>query len=167
MTDALILPVWPPESDVAFFGAACQFFNEWRALGYDNPGAIAMTTQAEFEAAFKSSARGDSDTAVNDYQDHMDRVLAILKATGTDLRTETSIHKIVAAAAWELDNTHTKARAAIKAATTAYDASAAACEYFEVAGAANAMARRGLGAERWAAWFAKNPDMLAKYPAEA
>lgn len=166
MTDALTLPVWPPATYTPFWTSALQFYSEWFRLYGSANLAIAMVTNAEFESAFKSGARGDNDEAFNDYQDHIDRVLAILKATGIDLRTETSIPRIVEAANWELSNTHAKARDAILAATSAHDAAMAACIYFEGAGAPNAAERRGLGADRWETWFAEHKDELAAFDPE-
>jgi hypothetical protein len=166
MTNTLTLPVWPPASNV-FFARAAQCYNAWRDLGVSIPFALAMTTQAEFESAFKANAVGDHHTAYNFYQDHWNpRGEAILAATGIDLRTETSIKAIVAAAWWELNHTETKARDAIAAATNARDASVVACTLFEGAGAPAAAERRGLGAERWAVWIMKNQAFVAANPAQ-
>jgi hypothetical protein len=58
-------------------------------------------------------------------------------------------------------STSRNARDAILAATTAHDASIAACTFFEGAGAANAAERRGLGADRWQAWAGPSPSNAA------
>lgn len=160
------LPVWPPVGH-PFFTKAAQVYNAWKALGVSNPFALAMTTQAEFESAFQSSAVGDQGTAYNIYQWHwVPRGQSILAATGIDVRTETSLSRIVSAAWWELNHTETKARDAIAAATTAHDASVAACTLFEGAGAPMAAERRGVGAERWATWIDKNASFVTVNPAK-
>src|ERR1035437_9088542 len=98
MTDALTLPVWPPAANY-FFNRAAQTYNAWIALGVSVPFAIAMVTNAEFESAFKWNAVGDHDQAFNFYQWHWNpRGMAILAATGTDVRREQSIKRIVDAA---------------------------------------------------------------------
>jgi hypothetical protein len=166
MTDSTILPVWPPAANY-FFNRAAQTYNAWIALGVSGNFAIAMVTQAEFESAFKWNAVGDKDQAFNFYQNHWNpRGMAILAATGIDLRKEQSIKRIVAAAWWELNNTEKKARDAIATATSAHNAAVAACVLFEGAGAANAAERRGLGAQRWETWIAANTDFIAANPAQ-
>ena len=166
MTDALTLPVWPPAGN-PFFSRAAQVFNAWIDLGSPVPYAIAMLTQAEFESAFKWNAVGDKDTAFNMYQWHWNpRGVAILAATGIDVRKEQSIKRIVAAADWELSHVLKKARDAMLAATNPHDASIAACKLFEGAGAPNAAERRGFGADRWAAWIPQNAGFIKANPAQ-
>lgn len=167
MTDALMLPVWPPATYVKFFASAAAFYNEWLALGVSIPFAIAMTTQAEFECAFNLAANGDKGEAWNAYQWHWTpRGANILAATGIDVRSERSIHRVVAAAWWELNGPLHKARDAIAACDNARSAAIAACALFEGAGAPNAAARRGLGAERWAGWIARNQSFVKARPAQ-
>jgi hypothetical protein len=164
--DKIVLPVWPPANDFFFYRAA-QVYNAWRDLGVSIPFALAMVTQAEFESAFEPSAVGDNDQAYNIYQWHWSpRGEAILAATGIDIRTETSLKKIVQAAWWELNNTETKARDTIQAATDASTASIAACTLFEGAGAPDAAQRRGLGGERWSVWVTENESFIAANPAQ-
>jgi hypothetical protein len=166
MTDALTLPVWPPAGNI-FFNRAAQTFNAWMSLVRSDTFAIAMVTQAEFESAFTWYAVGDHDQAFNFYQWHWNpRGISILANTGIDVRKEQSIKRIVDAAWWELNAVEKKARDTIAAATTSYDASVAACVLFEGAGALNAAARRGLGANRWALWFADNSAFVAANPAQ-
>ena len=117
MTDALTLPVWPPAGHI-FFNRAAQVFNAWMDLGSPVNYAIAMLTQAEFESAFKWNAVGDHDHAFNMYQWWWNpRGMAILAATGIDIRKEQSVKRIVEAASWELSHVETKAGDAMLAAT--------------------------------------------------
>jgi N-acetylmuramoyl-L-alanine amidase/Phage tail lysozyme len=158
------LPVWPPSNDV-FFARAAMVYNAWRELGVSIPFAVAMTTQAEFESAFEPSARGDSDQAFNLYQWHWNtRGTAILAGCGVDVRTEMDIKKIVSAAWWEMNHTYSSARAAIASKTNVHDAAVAACQLYEGAGAPNAAARRGMGAERWSTWITDNAAFVAAHP---
>jgi N-acetylmuramoyl-L-alanine amidase/Phage tail lysozyme len=160
------LPVWPPPGDI-FFVRAAQVYNAWRDFGVSIPFAIAMLTQAEFESAFYPTAIGDGGTAWNLYQWHLDRAEAIYHCTGGDVRTETSMKRIVAAAWWEMTNVpaYIKAKAVISGATRASDASSIACRLYEGAGAADAAERRALGGERWSVWIAKNGSFIAANPA--
>jgi N-acetylmuramoyl-L-alanine amidase/Phage tail lysozyme len=160
------LPIWPPPGDI-FFVRAAQVYNAWRDFGVSIPFAIGMLTQAEFESAFYPSALGDGGTAFNLYQWHGDRADAILKGTGIDVRTETSIKRIVAAAWWEMTNVpaYIKAKAVISGATRASDSSSIACRMYEGAGAADAAERRGMGGERWSVWIAQNDPFIAANPA--
>jgi len=160
------LPTWPAPDNV-FFNRAAQVYNAWRGLGVSIPFALAMVTQAEFESAFETNAVGDHDQAFNIYQWHWDpRGERILDKTKTDVRSETSLLKLVEAAWWELNNTEIKARDAIAAAKTAREASIAACTLFEGAGAPDAAQRRGLGAERWSVWVNDNEAFIAANPAQ-
>lgn len=163
MQTTLKIPEWPPVGS-PFFVRAAQVFNEWKLFGVSDDFAIAMLTNAEFESSLDPAAVGDNDTAYNLHQWHwVPRGWDIFAATRIDLRTETVIGKIVSAAWWELNNKEQKARDAILAATTAEDATRAACALFEGAGAANAVKRRALGATRWKQWIAENATFMAAH----
>lgn len=151
---ALTLPSWPTNNTDPFFAHATTIYEAWLNLGVSVPFAIAMVTQAEFESGFETSAIGDSGSAFNLYQWHWARGETILAETGIDVRSETDLTKVIAAAYWELNHTEIAAREAIVSAGTAADASREACILFEGAGAPGAADRRALGAERWSVHFA-------------
>ena len=167
MTDALTLPVWPPAGNI-FFNRAAQTYNAWIDLGVSRTFAIGLgVTQPEFEAAFKWNAVGDNDQAFNFHQWHWKpRGMSILAATGIDVRKESSIKRIVAAANWELNHTHIKARDAVNVAINIHDAAVVGCKLYEGAGALNASERRGLGGIRWDGWFTANVAFVAANPAQ-
>ena len=165
----LPLPLWPtfnPDRPQQFFINAANLYNAWLGIGVPVPFAVAMVTQAEFESAFRPDVIGDNGTAHNLYQWHWNpRGLTILSETGIDVRTERAASRIVAAAWWESNNTEKRARDAILAATTAADASRAACTLFEGAGAPAAAERRAAGANRWSAFIADHADFIAAHKA--
>jgi hypothetical protein len=161
------LPIWPPAANY-FFNRAAQTYNAWIALGVSRTFAIGLgVTQPEFESAFKWNAVGDHDRAFNFYQWWWNpRGMAILAATGIDVRREQSIKRIVDAAWWELNHTHIKARDAVAAAVSVHDAAVIACKLYEGAGAPNASERRGHGGDRWDKWFNDNAAFVATNPAQ-
>jgi hypothetical protein len=162
---ALTIPDWPPASNV-FFVRAAQVYNAWKGYGVSDNFAIAMLTQAEFESAFNPAAVGDNETAYNLHQWHWNpRGASICIGTDIDVRTETSIMKIVSAAWWELNNTEKNARDAILAAATVEDATTKACALFEGAGAADAVQRRVMGAQRWVTWLGQNQTFVSSHQA--
>lgn len=165
MAATLPLPIWPAfnSADASpFFLTAAKLFNAWMRRKVTIPFAVAMVTQADMESAFKPKAVGDKGEAYNLYQWHWTRGQIILDKTGIDIRTETNIERIVAAAWWELQNDEKKAYAAILACSNAADASRMACKYFEGAGAPNAAERRAAEGERWSAWIEINLDWVRR-----
>jgi len=117
--------------------------------------AAAIVEQADAESSFDPRALGDSDTAYGLFQWHRPRAHQILEGTGVDVTTFPSIADQIEAAQWELQHSSYAVTALPKilAATNAYDASAAACIYWEQAGAPGQPAKRGAGARNWAAYF--------------
>lgn len=173
MTTIAPLPVWPPASNV-FFAAAKEVFEQFRGYGLPIAGSLGMVANFEFESAFEIGAKGDKVngifTAFGMAQWHEPRISQIKAAIGIDVTTfssvipgkptDTEIKVAIGdqcAAAWhELTSNPAFGFAELRAATTANEAGMAACQYFERAGASQAMQRRGLGAERWAVYAAKN-----------
>lgn len=160
------LPIWPRFDEAkphAFFSTAARVYNAFRRRGLSIRGSIAMMTQADMESWFQTDALGDHGQAHNLFQWWWSpRGSNILQATGIDVRTETSIDKIVEAAWWELNNTHTHALKLIEASTNAAEASRAACVSFEGAGAADAAERRAKEAERWTVFIGNHNEWVGK-----
>lgn len=157
----LLLPQWPPfskEKPHPVFVAAAKVFNAFRSFGEGNPFAIAMVTMAFMESWFLPEAVGDNGTAFGVFQWHTDRAARIKTNTGIDLlaKPPPGLADQCRAAYWELNATETKARNAMRAAKTAYDAAAAATALYERAGAASAVERRAAEAEKWSAFIAAN-----------
>lgn len=166
------LPKWPPfdpSNPSPYFVSAAQIYNAWIRRKVSVPFAIAMVTMAELESGFKVGAIGDRGMAYSIMQWWwIPRGAAILKATGIDVRTETSIDKIVEAAFWEMNGPLHHARDVIAAAKNAADAARAASLLYEGAsGAAISGAtvderraaeadRRAKEATRWTVFLADN-----------
>ncbi len=81
----------------------------WKTLGYSAAQASALVANEKRESNFNEKARGDGGRANGIFQWHPDRVEAILKGTGIDVRTANH-HQQLRAAAWELENTGMAAR---------------------------------------------------------
>lgn len=76
----------------------------WRAQGYTSDQAAAIMANLSIESAgLNPAARGDGGQAVGLAQWHPDRVAAILKGTGIDVRTA-GYKKQLEAVAWEMKN---------------------------------------------------------------
>ncbi len=118
--------------------------------------AIGFVANADRETSLDPTAIGDDDTAFNIGQWHWQpRGEAILKGCGIDVRTA-SLENALIAMHWELTTTETAAWAKIEACTTAETAAQSICEYYERAGAQNALARSAALAMMWAAYFAQS-----------
>ena len=162
-SDEIPLPVWGP-LDSPFFPLAARVMNKWLSLGVSRIIALGLVANAEAECAFKISAEGDRDRAFGLMQWWLNRVLAILAATGIDVRHEPLIERHVEAAWWELNNTYVQVWTQILNAKTANEAAQAICILYEGAGAENAPIRRGAMADRWQAFFDANPTILTANP---
>jgi hypothetical protein len=153
---SIVLPIWPPASDTAFFAAAREVFEQFRGYGLPIAGSLGMTANAEAESAFKIDIIGDDGSAHGIFQWHSDRIAAIKKAIGVDIATAPPIDEQCAAAFWELQTLPALGLAQLRAVTTASEAGIAGCQFFERAGAAEAAERRGAMALRWSIYAAKN-----------
>jgi hypothetical protein len=132
-------------------------FNGWKTPhGVFKPfHAGAIVEQADAESSFLASALGDRGSAYGLWQWHMARAHQILIGTGIDVEAFPPVAKQIQAAQWELVHT-SYAKTALQyilAATDAYDAGAAACIFWEQAGAPGQPAKRGAGAVAWASYF--------------
>ena len=142
-----------------YYANAAKIFNFWRSAGFTNAVACGLLAQADAESSLNPDAVGDHDTAFGIDQWHESRALAIKNGCGVDLRAtpKPSLSDQLKAALWELKHTESAALHHIVAANTAYDAGAAACRFWERPGAPGQPDKRGKAAEKWAAYFAKNP----------
>src|SRR5271155_3331800 len=123
------MPAWPTISeDPQFFINAALYYNSWRKLGCPPCFAEGMLANAEAESSLNPAAVGDIGLAFNLHQRHNKRVLAIIKGTGIDLKSERDIIKIVEATSWELGTLEHPAFVEISKATTAYDAGIACAQ---------------------------------------
>lgn len=157
--------IWPAfniKDPAPFFIGMAKTFNCWVSFGVPNPFAVAMTTMADMEAAFKISALGDHGTAYGLYQEHIDRASRIKDKLGIDLTAtpSPSLQDQCKAAWWELNNTETKARDAMLLAQTGGGCSAIATALFERAGEKTAVARRTLEGERITVFISNNFDWV-------
>lgn len=158
----IIWPAFDQAKPHAFYVGMAQCFNCWVSFGVQNPFAIGMTTQADAEARFITTAVGDKGTAFGLYQEHKDRADRIKLQTGIDLLAvpPPSILDQCRAAWWELNNTEKKARDAMMLAITGGGAAAIGCSMFERAGAPDAVARRTLEGERITVFVSRNLDWV-------
>ncbi len=164
---ALRLPEWPEETTLeglTFFGNAAAILAAWRAHAASIAFALGMLAQAEAESSLDPNAKGDhvkgEPTAFGLHQWHAGRLNAIKAQHGADILADVkagrgSVQIQIDAASWELDTFAYYGKKAIESASTAYMAAHQACALFERAGAADAAARRGAMAERWAVYFQK------------
>jgi hypothetical protein len=116
--------------------------------------AIGFVANVCREDAFDIEAIGDKDTAFNIGQWHWQpRGANILAGCGIDVRTCTLENALVAMH-WELTRGNEQAAwAKIKACATAESAAQAICEYFERAGAKNALDLSATYATMWQKYF--------------
>jgi len=161
--DDIVLPVWPPSGD-PFFARAARVMNKWTSFGVSGVVALGLTANAEAESAFDVAAVGDHDRAFGLYQWWTNRVLAILANAKIDVRTDPLVERHVEAAWWELNSPYVQVWVDILNSQTANEAAQQVCTLYEGAGALNAAVRRGAMADRWAAYFAANPSVLADNP---
>ena len=120
--------------------------------------AAAIVEQADAESSFNPHALGDHGTAFGLLQWHGARSSQIYAGTGINVKNAPSVASQIQAAQWELQHTSyaTTALPRILATSDAYDAGAAACTYYEQAGAPGQAAKRGAGAAAWAAYFSQH-----------
>lgn len=163
--DEIVLPVWPPIGN-EFFNLAARVMNKWLSLGVSQTVALGLLANAEAECAFDIAAIGDHDRAFGLYQWWTNRVLVILANTKIDVRSDPLIEHHVEAAWWELNNPYVQVWVEILNSKTANEAAQAICTLYEGASALNAAIRRGAMADRWDAFFAANPSILADNPAQ-
>ncbi|WP_294538130.1 phage tail tip lysozyme [uncultured Rhodoblastus sp.] len=141
----------------AYYPNATMIYKFWLAAGFTPAQAAGLLAQADAESALNVKAVGDHGEAFGLNQWHADRVAAIRKGLGVDLKTLPPLADQLKAALWEFKNTEKHALAMIKAARTAYDAGYVACRYWERPGSTAQYARRGDRAEWWAGYFSRNP----------
>ena len=140
------IPTWPPASN-PMWARAAQIVNALRAKGAQNPLVVAALANGYAESAVTAKIEGDNDQAFSIWQWHfVPRGQRILDATGIDVRTESSISRLVDALWWELENVYPRTLDELKAANSAEDAARIFCTEFEGANAPNAADRRALEA---------------------
>jgi hypothetical protein len=156
----IVITPWPYEEEYPkFFADMKLYYNTILNLAKDWPNknciAAGDTANVEAECAFKL-VEGDkaSGGAFGFHQYHMNRVAAILKGCNIDVRTASVVDQ-AKAFWWEIHNLETKTLTDLQSVRSALDAAQVICRDYERAGAANAMQRRGLMAERIAVHFNK------------
>ena len=166
MTAALTLPVWPPAIN-PMWGRCAQIANAMRAKGAAEPFVVATLTNGYAESAEKPLIVGDHDHAFSIWQWWWNpRGQRIFDKTGIDVRTETSILKLVDALWWELENVYPKTLVKLQAATNAQDATRIFCIEIEGAGAPLAADRRIAEAPFMEVWVVQNAAFIAANPAK-
>jgi hypothetical protein len=127
----------------------------WRARGMSHVFACGMLAQADAESSLDPNAIGDRDEAFGLHQLHMDRIKLIRDGDkqwpgcGIDLSKLPAVPLQLDAVFWELQHSEQHALTEVLAATTAYDAGAAASRFYERPGAAGQAAKRGELAQKW------------------
>ena len=163
---ALALPLssittWAPISNPVWVRAA-QMINALRAKGAANPLIIATVVNAYRESAITPKVVGDNGSAYGPWQHHWDpRGARILAGCGVDVRSETSIAKLVDALWWELEHVFPKSFAKLNAATAGAEATAIFEREIEGAGAAGALEKRVADAAFLEVWVAQNEAFIA------
>ena len=154
----IINPAYYTAAQLAAAKQIYDAFNGWATdRGVFKPyHAAAIVEQADAESSFNPHALGDHETAFGLWQWHGARASQIHAATGINVKNAPPVADQIKAAKWELEySSYAKtALPRIVAAPTAHDAGAAACLYWEQAGAPGQPAKRGVGAEAWGAYFA-------------
>ena len=134
---------------------AKQIFEAF-STNYDEVMGVSAVANGDRECSLNPILRGDLDTAGGLWQWHKDRRDAILAAMGKDVWDGT-VESAIEGFFWETGVTGPKewqeALAMMRAAQTIEDVSEAWCRFYEVAGAANAVARSRSLATAWAAFF--------------
>jgi hypothetical protein len=137
----------------AYQAAAATILEFWMAHGFTFEQACGLLAQADAESSFNPKVVGDRGLAFGIHQWHADRIDAIKRGCGVDLRKLPPLADQLTAALWELTHTEKRAAAAIKETTTAYDAGFAGCRFWERPASPAQYSRRGQKAEAWAASF--------------
>jgi len=156
------LPGWPTDPKAVFFQSSATIYKLLRAKGLPDPAAIGILANGDMESAFHANAVGDHDHSFNVWQDKWDpRGADILAKTGTDLRAERDLGKIVSALWWEMTTKFAPMLNKLLATAGCEDCAEIFCVGFEMAGAANAALRRRMDAARWKVWIADHPADFA------
>jgi hypothetical protein len=162
---AIVIPLWPPASN-PMWGRVAQIVNALRAKGAVPALVVAGVVNGYAESAEKPLIVGDQDHAFSIWQWWWNpRGQRIFANTGIDVRTETSIARLVDALWWELENVYPKTLAKLQASTDAQDATHIFCAEIEGAGAPNAAARRVAEAPFMKTWIDQNEAFIAANPA--
>ena len=162
---ATAIPSWAPASNPVWVRVA-QMINAVRAKGAENPLVIATVVNAYHESAVTPKIVGDEGTAFGPWQHHFNpRGARILAGCGVDVRSETSIAKLVDALWWELENVFGASLAKMKAAATGAEATGIFETDIEGAGAAGALSRRVADAGPLEVWISQNESFIAANPA--
>jgi hypothetical protein len=143
----------------SYYANAATIYKFWIGSGFTPEVASGLLAQADAESSLNPAAVGDHGAAFGIDQWHENRARAIKAGCGVDLRAtpKPSLSDQLKAALWELKHTEAAALRHVVAAKTAYDAGFAAAKYWERPGAPGQPDKRGKTAEKWAAYFAKNP----------
>lgn len=160
----LPLPPWPHVGD-PFWIRAAMVYNSYFSATKRDPFSIGALANLYMESMLKTGVIGDHGSAFNMEQWHRDRVARIMAKTGIDVRTETSIARVIEASLWELQNVYGHAYAELLACTKASDAARLFCTKIEGASAKGAADRRALAADHLALWVAENGAFIAANPA--
>jgi hypothetical protein len=133
---------------------ATESYNYWLSVGLTPAQACGLLASEQGESSFDARAVGDHDQAFGVFQHHTNRVLAILKGCGIDIRTASHIDQLQATH-WELTEGAEKGVwTTLKTAKTPSDAARIIVICFErPANKASAIAKRSLYAEHWATFF--------------
>jgi hypothetical protein len=162
-------------SDSQYYTNAVAIYDFWVQTAKLTPAqACGMLAQADAESSLNPTAYGDKDLKTNEYtawglyQIHTDRAEIIERATGVDLTTLPDVMDQHRAVWWELQNVKLEENALekVRACTTAVEAGAAACKYYERAGAPGQAAKRAARAEEWYEWLTKKPGLRWRPPTE-
>ena len=157
MTTAPI-KAWPPWN-LAQTEAAVQIYSFW--CNYAAPAvAIGFVANVAREDSFIIDVVGDDDTAFGPGQIHWEpRGRSIFESTGIDIRDpKTTLLNHLNAMHWEMTDPKSAEAARgdwtkITATKTPTDAARAICQFYERAGAANALQRSAEYAVAWAKYF--------------
>ena len=164
-TVSFAIPAWPSAASVMWARAA-QIVNALRSKGAGNHLVVAALANAYAESAMSPKIVGDNDEAYSIWQWHWTpRGERILAGFGVDVRTETSVSKLVGAFWWELGTVFPKTLAELTSATSAEDATRILCTEYEGAGAPNAADRRVEEAAYLTVWLARNEAFIKANPA--
>lgn len=119
---------------------------------------IAAVANGDREVSLIPTLRGDQDTAGGLWQWHGDRRSLILQKTGADVWDGT-VDSALKGFAYETGEggEYISALAKMNDCTTPEDASQAWCQFYDVAGAADAISRSRTLATAWAAYFSAAP----------
>lgn len=128
-------------------------FNYWRARGLGTMLAIAGVANADRECSLNPKEVGDNGTAYNVAQWHWSpRGSNILAETGLDVR-DGLLATGLKAMWYELNGGMRAVLGRVLACKSNEDASEALCEFYERAGAANAVSRARALATAWGNYF--------------